>query len=55
MSRYGIVSIEKSGTPQGAQDDNWFCYVIARPAFPNEVPFRNKIQNVGNRRGHARG
>ncbi len=29
MSRYRIVSIEKSVTPQGAQDDNWFCYVIA--------------------------
>lgn len=29
MSRYKIVSIEKSVTPQGAQDDNWYCYVIA--------------------------
>ena len=29
MSRYKLVSIEKSLTPQGAQDDNWYCYVIA--------------------------
>lgn len=29
MSGYKIVSIEKSVTPHGAQDDNWYCYVIA--------------------------
>ena len=29
MSRYKIISVQKSVTPQGAQDDNWYCYVIA--------------------------
>ncbi len=29
MSRYKIISIQKSVTPQGAQDDSWYCYVIA--------------------------
>jgi len=29
MSQYRIISIERSVTPQGAQDDNWYCYVIA--------------------------
>lgn len=29
MSRYKLISIEKSLTPQGAQDDSWYCYVIA--------------------------
>lgn len=24
-----MISVEKSVTPQGAQDDNWYCYVIA--------------------------
>jgi len=29
MSRYQVISVEKSITPQGAQDGNWYCYVIA--------------------------
>ena len=29
MSRYQVISVEKSVTPQGAQDDNRYCYVIA--------------------------
>jgi hypothetical protein len=29
MSHYKIISVQKSVTPQGAQDDNWYCYVIA--------------------------
>ncbi len=29
MSRYKIISVQRSVTPQGAQDDNWYCYVIA--------------------------
>lgn len=29
MSSYRVISIEKSVTSQGAQNDNWYCYVIA--------------------------
>ncbi|MDR9436170.1 MAG: hypothetical protein RI563_04795 [Thiohalophilus sp.] len=29
MSRYTLVTIEKSGPPQGQSGDNWYCYVIA--------------------------
>lgn len=29
MSRYKVISVKSSERPQGAQDDNWYCYVIA--------------------------
>ena len=29
MSRYKVISVRSSITPAGAQDDNWYCYIIA--------------------------
>ena len=29
MSRYKVVSVQSCVAPQGAQDDNWYCYIIA--------------------------
>jgi hypothetical protein len=29
MSRYEVVSVQTSVAPQGTQDDNWYCYIIA--------------------------
>lgn len=29
MSRYKVISVKSSVTPPGAQDDNWYCYIIA--------------------------
>ena len=29
MSRYKVMSVNRSITPQGAQDGNWYCYIIA--------------------------
>ena len=29
MSRYKVMSVNRSITPQGGQDGNWYCYIIA--------------------------
>ena len=31
MSRYSLVSIEKSPPPPGQGEGDWYCYVIAGP------------------------